>query len=834
MANPDSTRIDIQKPLAKSGWLTSLLLNVLDVRVWLLFLCLAVVFYQGRLPSLSWLDDAFFHAGLFFKTEPLHIADPLIITFDKKILNELNRDPDHCEELFDVLKKLKYASPAAVALILDYPPLYGSDGTVLAIRDNIRALEQAAMPPLKKDVGRVLSMAESALIRGSKLAYHLDQTDVILALKIPESGVSPVIIPGSFGSSSGLSVKPNPGGSYLDHFPESAFPSHMPRLIPYTEQEMWTGPVAPLASDTSGSNWPLVWQEQDRVLPDLVSLMFAYTLKTRPVWEDGNSVVFGYAPVPTDPRGYVKIRYGEDGGFKGKILRRSSKDIRAAKDMNFVKKRPVFLGSSGDPSLTMAALAYLSLSSGALSHEPYQAIWTSKILVLGLFVYLVLILPLFRTGPGLMVSLVLIFSMVICQMAYHLITDQFLPLSHALIFLVIGHGAVTIRQAVKKRYVSLENLAQSALYELGSFQYDQSRLNKAFDTLKKCHADKNVLELLYKLAVSLERKRQFDKARDVFEHIMHMKPSYRDVRERVDQLSQFVFGRTQAGSGSGSPTSNLSRSVLGRYELERELGRGAMGVVYLGQDPKIGRLIAIKTMDFTQTFEGHFDEVKDRFFREAMAAGRLNHPNIVTIYDAGEEQDLAYIAMDYVEGSPLNEFSRPDTLLPVNVVFHIMAQVADALDYAHSQKIIHRDIKPGNIIYNPETHAVKVTDFGIARIADTTITRPGVVVGSPSFMSPEQLKGKVIDGRADIFSLGVTFYQLLTGTLPFKGDDLASLAYQITQGKHEQVGRLRKDLPKIADSIIDKALQKNPEKRYKSAAGMARSLRTVLNKGLPE
>ena len=233
-------------------------------------------------------------------------------------------------------------------------------------------------------------------------------------------------------------------------------------------------------------------------------------------------------------------------------------------------------------------------------------------------------------------------------------------------------------------------------------------------------------------------------------------------------------------------------------------------------------------MDFTRTFEGRFEEVKDRFFREAKAAGRLTHPNIVTIYDAGEEQDLAYIAMDFVDGITLHSCAKEDSLLPVHEVFEIIYQAADALDYAHKQNIIHRDIKPANIIYDKPKRNIVITDFGIARIADNTTTRPGIILGSPSFMSPEQLKGKEIDGRADIFSLGVTMYQLLTGKLPFKGTDLSSLGYQITSVKHISVRSARPDLPASAERIINKSLQKNPDKRYQSAGSMARILKSEI------
>ena len=180
----------------------------------------------------------------------------------------------------------------------------------------------------------------------------------------------------------------------------------------------------------------------------------------------------------------------------------------------------------------------------------------------------------------------------------------------------------------------------------------------------------------------------------------------------------------------------------------------------------------------------NLDEVKERFFREAETAGRLNHPNIVTIYDAGEEHDLAYISMEFLKGKDLAPHTKADNLLPTKKVVDIIAKVAEALDYAHEQNVVHRDIKPANIMYEPETGVVKVTDFGIARITDSSKTKTGMVLGTPSYMSPEQLAGKKVDGRSDLFSLGVMLYQLSTGQLPFTGESMASLMYKIANEPH--------------------------------------------------
>jgi serine/threonine protein kinase len=288
------------------------------------------------------------------------------------------------------------------------------------------------------------------------------------------------------------------------------------------------------------------------------------------------------------------------------------------------------------------------------------------------------------------------------------------------------------------------------------------------------------------------------------------------------------------GGGGGGRTNasmldaggNVEKPMLGRYQIEKELGKGAMGVVYLGRDPKINRVVAIKTMALSQEFEeDELVEVKERFFREAETAGRLNHQNIVTMYDAGEEHDLAYIAMEFLKGKDLVPYTKPENLMPMPQVVSIVARVADALSYAHENNVVHRDIKPANIMYEPESDQVKVTDFGIARITDSSKTKTGMVLGTPSYMSPEQLSGKKVDGRSDLFSLGVALYQMLTGKLPFSGDSMAQLMFKIANEPHPAITTLRPDIPEALVAVIDRALAKEADQRYQTGAEMAKDLR---------
>ena len=265
---------------------------------------------------------------------------------------------------------------------------------------------------------------------------------------------------------------------------------------------------------------------------------------------------------------------------------------------------------------------------------------------------------------------------------------------------------------------------------------------------------------------------------------------------------------------------------LGRYELDRELGRGAMGTVYVARDPQINRVVALKAIPLSdEANENDSDDLKSRFFREAEMAGRLAHPRIVTVYDAGEDRGIAYIAMEFLTGRTLGDFTAPDRRLTDSDVFEVIARVAEGLDYAHGQGVIHRDIKPGNIIYDADSGSTKITDFGIARVTNSASTRTGVVLGTPSFMSPEQLEGKPLNGTSDLFSLGVTLFQLLTGQLPFRADSMTALMDKIANAPHPPLETLRPDLPPAAALVIDHVLEKDPSRRFQTGSEMAAALR---------
>ena len=383
--------------------------------------------------------------------------------------------------------------------------------------------------------------------------------------------------------------------------------------------------------------------------------------------------------------------------------------------------------------------------------------------------------------------------------------------------------------------------------------HGRGELLQAFERFKLLPTSDALKENLYHLGKDSERKKDFALAKKVFKHLVHRDAEYKDARARYRHAKTHLLAQAGispghgAGSSFGEGASSLPASVqetlprqkasgaFAHYELKHELGKGAMGVVYQGRDLRSGRMVAIKTLALHQEFEGAaLVDARERFFKEAEAAGRLEHPNIVTIDGSGEAQGLAYIAMEFVAGTDLTAFTQPPHLLPVAQVLAIGARVASALDYAHAHHVVHRDVKPANIMWDPATDTVKVMDFGVARITDASKTRTGIVLGTPSFMSPEQLCGAKVDGRTDLYALGVTLFQLLTGALPLRAESMPELMHKIVHVPAPDIRTLRPDLPEAVATLVAKALNKRPEDRYQTGAQLAQAFTHAMDNALQQ
>lgn len=597
---------------------------------------------------------------------------------------------------------------------------------------------------------------------------------------------------------------------------------------------------------------PLVLQYGERYFPSFALRVAAYGLdqERAPLKVvAGEGVGLGNTLFPTDPAlraypRYYRMRAGQSPfriySFAEVYSRQVEEGALRGKTVLIGLTAPALVDpvttpiGEAMPPVVATAHVVSSLLNDELVRVPVWGVQVQLAALLVVGLYLMVVLPRFRFGTGLALSTVLLFLLLNAQFLLMATQSLWLPLMVPAVALLGGTLLLSLRRLAEDRTQLLHAQLDQSNRSLGQMLQSQGQLDLAFEKFRGCTMNESLLDTLYNLGLDFERKRQFGRAVGVFTHLLRHAPKFRDTNDRI-RLNHEMEKMTALGKGFATSTGEatlaasygkLQKPMLGRYQVERELGRGAMGMVYLGRDPRIGRTVAIKTMALAQEFEGvELDEVRARFFREAETAGRLNHPNIVTVYDVGEEQDLAYMAMDYLHGKPLSAYCRFDDLLPAAKVFDIMIKVAEALDYAHQQHVVHRDVKPANIMYDDKTGVAKVTDFGVACLMDASKTKTGTVLGSPSYMSPEQLAGKKVDGRSDLFSLGVTFFQLLTGELPFVADSLASLMYKIANEKHVDVRVLRPDLPACVSTIVNRTLYKDIEKRVQSGRHLANALR---------
>ncbi|MCB4792688.1 MAG: serine/threonine-protein kinase [Elusimicrobia bacterium] len=565
----------------------------------------------------------------------------------------------------------------------------------------------------------------------------------------------------------------------------------------------------------------------------------------------GDSITIGKAVIPIDTEGRMLISYY---GPAGTFPYFSFYDIINEKvDPKSLKNKIVLIGhmATGIADLNVTPLGHnfpgIELTANSIQDILHQNFiirpnWAKKaelasIIIIGLFISI--LLSRLKALFGALVSLILFFGLIGAGTYYFVAYGYWVKVFYPTFLLVFGYIVITSKRFFitekKKELVEASAIETNKMLGL-SFQ-GQGMLDMAFEKFRKCPMDEQMKELLYNLALDFERKRQFNKAASVYEHIMTVDQNYKGINERIKQLKAAadgaVFGSVGGKKSSSEGTVIMEGAAnatptLGRYEIVKELGKGAMGIVYLGKDPKINRLVAIKTLHFEEDVEeGAMKSVKERFFREAESAGNLNHPNIIKIFDAGEDNEISYIAMELLDGVDLKKYTEKNTLLPRQTVIDYVIKCADALDYAHQQGIIHRDIKPGNIMLLKDG-TIRIADFGIARITSSSKTQTGTVLGTPSYMSPEQLAGKKVDGRSDLFSLGVVLYELLTGSKPFEGDSIAALLFQIANEKHPNPKEKDPNLPDCIVKVIDKMLEKNPDVRYQRGGEIAADLRECL------
>jgi CHASE2 domain-containing sensor protein/predicted Ser/Thr protein kinase len=562
--------------------------------------------------------------------------------------------------------------------------------------------------------------------------------------------------------------------------------------------------------------------------------------RLREIKMEPSGLVLRHLQIPTEKNHRMLIDYS---GQNSNIKQVSFADVVNGKiNPDEFRKKIVLLGVTAEglsqqyktpiqanvPALIIEANAVENIINGKFISRPAWVFFLEILAVLYFSIFLLFVIP--KVAPRIAMLILGIFLLTWIGASIILFVTNGIWLKIlAPVFLSIIGFALTSRH---RNYAEKQDENVELNKSLGLALQGQGMLDMAFDKFLKCPIeDKAVQNLLYNLGLDFERKRMTNKALSVYRHILKA-GSFKDVKERIKKLISLENTLAMSAATAKKETTFLvqngaTKPTLGRYEILQELGQGAMGTVYLGRDPNINREVAIKTVSYAEIAVDELSEVKARFFREAEAAGRLSHPNIVTIYDMGEDHDMAYIAMELLKGKELTHYSQKANLLPLKRVIKIIAAVADALGYAHSQEVVHRDIKPANIILLDDD-LVKVADFGIARVISSSKTQTGVIFGTPNYMSPEQIAGKKVDGRSDLFSLGVVFYELLAGEKPFKGDSMTALLYAVSNTEYVPLSETAPKTPPCCIEIVERLLSKGVSKRYQAATQVIKDVQACL------
>ena len=795
-------------------------------------------FYFSWNPTES-LEYKFYDLGSNLK-EKVSNSPIVIVAIDDDSIANMGRWPwprGYIAHMIDLLHKYE---ATVIGVNIMYPESDFNQG-LLEVRDIIKNIE------------RTPALMNNAIYSSLKEAEKKLDNDAVLSSMIGESKkvVLPLVfILGRSISSSGADIpdylKQNSTSLSIREGGISA-QEIIPPIPDFAMRALALGHINVLAdADGTVRSEPLLINYEGRAYPSFsLQLSLKYLNFGINDVSIGGGLMFGNNSIPISNKGTMLISFSKSfpyfsffdvisnkappEAFKNKIVIIAQSAI----GLGAIQTTPI---GSNVPSWGIIANVVDNILTNNYMIRPQWAFFFEIGVIIIFGVFLSVAIPRLNAKVS-AIALLFILLVWIGAGVYLLINYRFwIKVIHPTLLLLVGYTIIVSKgyffsEKAKER-IEADSIETNKMLGL-SFQ-GQGMLDMAFEKFRKCPVeDERVKELLYNLGLDFERKRMFNKAVAVYEHIAQA-GSFKDIDDRANKLraagEAMIFGR----EGAKKDTTILIDSAqtkpsLGRYEITKELGQGAIGKVYLGKDPRTNREVAIKTLRYEEIDEEQLAEVKKRFFRETEAASKLSHPNIVTIFDVGEENELAYMAMELLDGSDLTKYCRKENLLSFNDAMKVIILVAHALDYAHSNDIVHGDIKPASIMVL-KSGKVKVTDFGITRAIISSKTETGVVLGTPSYMSPEQITGQKVDGRSDLFSLGVVFYELLTGERPFRGDSIAALMFNITTAQPAPIRDIKPNIPESCATIIEKLLAKDREMRYQQGKDLVRDLAECINR----
>ncbi len=772
----------------------------------------------------------------------------VIVKIDNKSINDIGGWPWPRSYIADMLRRLSRYGPKTLGVYLWYPYKDINPGLkeIKTVRELLRKDPSLGKRKSRYKIDEILAKAEKQLDHDSNLTATVNYAaNLVMPLRftlgMPEredaSGMSGLLTRNSLvlnGSVTSPATQPHRTGSFLKNSIDETI-SACTVTTTFSQAAIKAGALGHInqIADRDGivRKVPLFISYQGRYFPSLALQVAAkYVAGTIGDLKPGDAgISLKTLEIPTD-RQYrmlidVKRKDTQLNSF-------SFSDVLNDKvPQDAFKDKIVLLGITDRwlvpayKTTTHKVVSGVEIDASVIENilnrkhfsRPSWAYVLEIAVILHFGLLLVLVIPRVNPRGGVLILGVFLITWIGFAVGLFMVFGYWLKVIASIFLAVIGYCLAGFKRfAAEKRYESTELNKMLGL----SFQ-EKGMLELAFEKFLKCPVKNNsARDLLYDLALDFERKRMFKKALDVYNHILKA-GKFKDINERIATLKN-IEGTAIFTPGSPKHEATLllndaaTKPTVGRYEILTGLGQGAMGTVYLGRDPKINREVAIKTLKYGDVDADQLAKIKTRFFREAEAAGKLSHTNIVTIYDVGEEHDMAYMAMEFLKGKDLSQYCRKDSLLHVKKTLKVVASVAEALDYAHRNGVVHRDIKPENIILL-ENHQVKVADFGIARVMSASKTRTGVILGTPNYMSPEQVAGEKVDGRSDLFSLGVVLYELLAGEKPFKGDNLSNLICTIANVSYLSLSEAAPDIPCCCGIIIDKLLVKNVKQRVQSA-----------------